>query len=490
MECVLRRSASTIVNSRCRAATDGFTFTAPWRVRFPRVHRVPFERNCRTGAIRALRSLICSRAPPSTPTTSVSSTARVVPTSTIATTPPCASWADRGRRVFASQYSYTYLHDNGTFANSATWGGTQNSNGDSTTGILDTVSRQGQGVQRLARPRECSRRHLCPGYIHSTTRAATCGRSRAPANASCTRHGGPGWDSPVQIQPTVGDSAIRLQHAVAASAANICGRVVYSGFHVANASGNSIKCSRAMLDRPADSAGKSAGVHDLRLAACVSVGDPPPPPSCKPKTCTAAGATCGPVADGCGGLLNCGTCTPPASCGGGGVANQCGSVCKQTTCGAKGANCGIIAAGCGGTLTGGVCTAPAVCGGGGTANVCGVPQCQPRTCASVGARCGPISDGCGGTINCGTCVAPMTCGGGGTPTLAATALQPEDCAGESAECGFIGDGCGGTVGCGMCPNGQTCGAAGPNQCGGSCTPRTCTDAGADAASSATAAAAR
>jgi hypothetical protein len=45
---------------------------------------------------------------------------------------------------------------------------------------------------------------------------------------------------------------------------------------------------------------------------------------CTPKSCLEMGADCGPVADGCGGIVDCGTCAPPQICGGGGVANKCG----------------------------------------------------------------------------------------------------------------------------------------------------------------------
>jgi hypothetical protein len=36
------------------------------------------------------------------------------------------------------------------------------------------------------------------------------------------------------------------------------------------------------------------------------------------------------VADGCGGTIDCGSCSAPQSCGGGGTANQCGGC--TTTC--------------------------------------------------------------------------------------------------------------------------------------------------------------
>jgi hypothetical protein len=44
-----------------------------------------------------------------------------------------------------------------------------------------------------------------------------------------------------------------------------------------------------------------------------------------PMTCAEENINCGPAGDGCGGTIaSCGTCTPPATCGGGGVPGQCG----------------------------------------------------------------------------------------------------------------------------------------------------------------------
>ena len=48
-------------------------------------------------------------------------------------------------------------------------------------------------------------------------------------------------------------------------------------------------------------------------------------PKCTPTTCAKLGYNCGPAADGCGGILDCGTCTPPSTCGGDGIANKCGA---------------------------------------------------------------------------------------------------------------------------------------------------------------------
>jgi hypothetical protein len=204
--------------------------------------------------------------------------------------------------------------------------------------------------------------------------------------------------------------------------------------------------------------------------------------ACVPKTTCAAGQ-CGKIADGCGGILDCGsTCAAGTVCGGAGAANVCGApACvKITTCPA-GMNCGSIADGCGGSVTCvGACTAPAICGGGGQANVCGGGTvtgggggvCTPLTCAGTGKQCGPVADGCGGLTNCPICPSPSICGGGGVPSFcgganACTPRTAADCAGLGFNCGYIADGCGGLVQCGAtCAAGGVCGSTTPNVCGG------------------------
>jgi hypothetical protein len=394
--------------------------------------------------------------------------------------PILKSWADRGGRVFASHYSYTYLHDNDVYANTATWNGSQNANGDTTTGIIDQTSGKGKAFNTWLGNVGAWSTDYGSGYIKITdprefVQSVKTGSERFVYTDSTVRL------NSTQINQRTAVQQYSFNTPVGANADNVCGRILYSAFHVAGASANDVEyfphhCSTGPLTPQEE----VLEFMLFDLSACVSVGDPPSPPTCKKKTCLSAGAACGQIADGCGGILECGTCQSPNSCGGGGTPNQCGNNCKRTTCGAQGANCGTIADGCGGTLNCGTCNSPAVCGGGGTANVCGVPQCTPRACTDVGALCGAISDGCGGTVQCGTCTAPQTCGGGGTPNVCgAGSCNPKTCQSEGAQCGFVGDGCGGTVQCGTCPMGQICGAAGPNKCGGGCTVRSCGDVGAD-----------
>ena len=66
------------------------------------------------------------------------------------------------------------------------------------------------------------------------------------------------------------------------------------------------------------------------------------PGQCVPRTCTELSATCGPMGDGCGGVIQCGNCTAPATCGGGGKPSNCGgnTSCIPKTCTDLGATCG------------------------------------------------------------------------------------------------------------------------------------------------------
>jgi len=153
---------------------------------------------------------------------------------------------------------------------------------------------------------------------------------------------------------------------------------------------------------------------------------------CVPKTCADLDIECGPAGDGCGGVIQCGSCPSPQFCGGGGP-SKCGGgfispdggtpllpdggTCQpRTTC--EPGECGPVADGCGGLLNcPSSCPAGQTCGGGGVPSVCGAPSCTKTTCAAQNANCGYIADGCGGILDCGgpnACTNPGEfCGGGG-----------------------------------------------------------------------------
>jgi hypothetical protein len=232
-------------------------------------------------------------------------------------------------------------------------------------------------------------------------------------------------------------------------------------------------------------------------------------PVCTPATCASQAFTCGPAGDGCGGQLDCGMCTSPQFCGGGGP-SKCGGMlppdggsnCTPKTCASQAFTCGPAGDGCGGQLDCGTCTAPQFCGGGGASKCGGMlppdggSNCTPTTCTALGYTCGPAADGCGGMLNCGTCTSPQSCGGGGVFSVCGSmpGIGPDGgtfcpaatCASLGYNCGAAGDGCGNLIQCGgMCTAPSVCGGGGsPNVCGsnvpctGLCTQQVACDGGA------------
>jgi hypothetical protein len=400
-------------------------------------------------------------------------------------------YVNRGGRMFASHLSMSWLHGNGT----TTYAAAVAANTPFVTGLgpaatwdqaytnTSNLNTSGTGVVSVGRADASPRIQSFADWMVNegvTTGPAYTFGITDPRSLAIA--GSLGAASEEFVYRSDGNQRVQqfsFNTPYNAPEAESCGRVAYSGFHVAATGGGTEPFRNVVF--PAHCTGNLTNQEKILLfmlfdlGACV--GDEPEAPGCDALEECPADVTCGTIADGCGGLLQCGTCVAPESCGGGGTPNECGSSCTLTTCAAAGATCGIIGDGCGGTLNCGTCPAGSACGGGGTPNVCGTPACIPRSCATAGATCGSIGDGCGGTLNCGTCVAPQVCGGGGPNTCGNSACTPTDCG--SAECGTVGDGCGNALSCGTCPQGSVCGAGGPNQCGAVCTPRTCSAAGAN-----------
>lgn len=106
------------------------------------------------------------------------------------------------------------------------------------------------------------------------------------------------------------------------------------------------------------------------------------------------------------------------------AADDAGS-CTPISCAEVGESCGVFSNQCGGVLEGcNECNAPESCGGGGVANTCGSGECTKEgdmeLCLDAETNCGAITrtDGCGEirtVISCGVCQGSMTCGGAGSP---------------------------------------------------------------------------
>ncbi|HTV22381.1 MAG TPA: hypothetical protein VMG12_27020, partial [Polyangiaceae bacterium] len=195
------------------------------------------------------------------------------------------------------------------------------------------------------------------------------------------------------------------------------------------------------------------------------------------ESCVEAGAECGLVGNGCGGTIDCGGCgggqlcgvDEPQKCG---AAPVCEPLAAADACAGK---CGFVSNGCGVDVAGGVidckldfpCPAGETCGGGGVANQCGSggAVCTPideRT-ACAGKECGIASDGCGDRYECGSCSGDEVCQANqcGAPVVCVPLAKAVACSGKA--CGLVGDGCGGTIACGSCAAGQACGSNRPFQ---------------------------
>ncbi len=296
-------------------------------------------------------------------------------------------YANSGGRVFATHFSYVWLtNSNGTagsntdpkpFSQTADWLVNQG-NYNSATGIVDQTL-QGDPATQTRRKAFASWLSLVgasttPGQIPvNVVRHDFNSVSSTPATAAGT---------PAQQwlyangTPFTGPLHYTFDTPVAYPPNNLpttqCGRVLYSDFHVSNASSGGKTFPAECTDGPMNAQEKTLEFMLFDLASCVG----PQVGTCAPKTCADLGYNCGLSGDGCadGVVLDCGSCATGQTCGGGG------------------------------------------------AGVCGNNSCTPQTCASTGAQCGIIGDGCGNTVDCGSCPTGQTCGGGGTANQCGTVV--------------------------------------------------------------------
>ena len=265
------------------------------------------------------------------------------------------NYTSAGGRVFTTHYSYTWLYNIAPFSQTASFN-TSTSGNTNTVGIVDTNFANGQAlstwmntVGALSGPNQFAIQE--PRYnINSVT----------PPSEQFV-HDQQGQGLPLQYA---------FYTPVGSPPAQQCGRVVYSTFHVVSGitGGKTFpaECSAAAMT-PQE---KNLEYMLFDLANCI----PTVPQNCTPRTCQQQGISCGPAGDGCGTPLNCGSCQPPATCGGG-TPFQCSTpdagTCVPKTCNDLGFNCGANGDGCGNIIQCGSCTSPQVCGGGGKPGVCG-----------------------------------------------------------------------------------------------------------------------
>jgi hypothetical protein len=269
-----------------------------------------------------------------------------------------------GGRVFASHWHHSWVHQNPNFAGIGTF--THRTNPPQTNHTV-TVN---QGFPKGA----ALAQWLVNVAASSTLGQIVLAQARHTVDA-VNETDGFKWifgDNP-NVNGTAGDDQVpymSFNTPITSPDDEKCGRMVVTDIHVSNTDD-----SAGGLRFPAGGCTSTSLLPEEKalifmlfdLASCVTTDIP----ECEPRDCVDVGATCGQVADGCGALINCGTCEEPDTCGGGGVPYECGNDgCIETTCEAQEAECGYIPDGCGGSIDCGDCTPPETCGGGGVPNVC------------------------------------------------------------------------------------------------------------------------
>jgi hypothetical protein len=293
-------------------------------------------------------------------------------------------FANAGGRVFATHFSYVWLtNSDGTpgtntgprpFSQTATWLVNQQQV-DSVTAQVDQTL-QGD-------PATHARRVAFASWLQLVGASTTLGQvpvqsprhdfdsvSAAPATAAGTP--AQRWlysTDPALVGPLQYSFDTPVSYAPATAPARRCGRVLYSDFHVSDAAAGGATFPAECAVGPLTPQEKTLEFMLFDLATCIG----PPPSACVPKTCAEQGYDCGHSGDGCddGIVLSCGSCTNGRICGGAG-AGVCGTGrCVPRTCADVGAACGVLGDGCGGTVECGTCPDGLHCGGGDVANVCG-----------------------------------------------------------------------------------------------------------------------
>jgi hypothetical protein len=350
------------------------------------------------------------------------------------------NYANAGGRIFATHYSYVWLYDNGPFSTTASWDVGQNPNfaDDPGTGTINQTFPEGQALAQwlnLLYPQTML------GQIQISTLRHDFDGVVAPSKLWIS-DADPNYPTPVPMHYT-------FDTPVGSPTSQQCGRVLFDDFHVEDAMTNGApfpqECQGGTAMTPQE---KMLEFMIFDLGACVHLE------ACSAsQTCAEQDVQCGPAADGCGNILQCGMCPTGQLCIGG----QC-TGCTPQTCEQQGFTCGAQDDGCGNLLACGDCMPNEVC----RAGTCATGLCTPKTCTEQGFTCGPQGDGCGNLLQCGACVQGQICVAGTCQTPTCT---PETCAQQGFDCGLASDGCNHEIDCGACTAPAICGAAKPNTCG-------------------------
>jgi len=267
-------------------------------------------------------------------------------------------YANAGGRIFASHYSYVWLYNDPPFSQTAVWATDNSQPPDPLLADIDVSFQKGQDLATWLGD-------LNPSALTALDQIMV----QAPRNDVTSVNVPPSQQFLYADPGAWPNTPLEFTFNTPVGAAAQCGRVLFSDFHVNTGGAGSGTFPGECPVEPMTPQEKLLEFMLFDLTSCVQSQAGP---LCTPLTCEGQNASCGPMADGCGGLLQCGGCTAPEACGGAGVSGQCGvpGVCSPHSCQAQGYSCGQVGDGCGNLLECGACPQPTVCGGGGTPGVC------------------------------------------------------------------------------------------------------------------------
>jgi hypothetical protein len=255
-----------------------------------------------------------------------------------------SEYVNRGGRLFASHLSFTWLYENGnasydpadpiaTGLNAASaWDLNYTSAGnlqDEGNGVVSIVSGRDQASPRIDNFASWLVNEnvvTAPAYNFQITDPRSLATVIGPSSEEFVFRSDTPISSSDPVDPNTRVQQFSFNTPYGAPDEAACGRVAYSGFHVAATGGGSNPFATAVF--PAHCRVDNVATADVNesnltnqekvllymlfdLGACV--GDTPLPPPCVPTTCDANGVQrCGFTPDGCGEVLNCGPCRPPA----------------------------------------------------------------------------------------------------------------------------------------------------------------------------------
>jgi len=231
------------------------------------------------------------------------------------------NYANAGGRIFATHYSYVWFINptsgaTNPFATTAVWDVDQADPPLTTTGFINQSFTDGANLATWL------------GDVGATT-------TPGEIELSELRHDFNSVVAPSMLWASIESATVppglptmySFQTPVGTPAAQQCGRTVFNDFHVEEPSSGSTEGTTFPAECPAGTTTPQEKLLEYMLfdlSSCVVV-PPPPTPNCTSTTCAAQGFNCGPAGDGCGNLLNCGSCSAPDTCGGGGQPGICGN---------------------------------------------------------------------------------------------------------------------------------------------------------------------